>query len=64
MPVLRIVKQYNKYSKLSGIIEVDRISFNTKEEGREFVAAVSLKREIGFDIKEAEWAMFTEGGGA
>lgn len=57
MPVLRIVKQYNKYSKMGGIIEVDRIEFQCKEDGVRFLQSVVQNRHCGFDVLDAEWAL-------
>lgn len=57
MPVLRIQKKYNNRSPLNGMVVEDRITFDTKEGGARFLAAVTLNRDLDYEILGYEWAL-------
>lgn len=66
MPVLRIVKQYNKRSPLNGIVETDKLSFETKRNGLSWLKSITELNKLGkldWDLIDYEWALITEGGG-
>lgn len=64
MPIMRIVKEYNNRSPLSGIIEADTVSFKSRADGYAFVDRVQRQSKEGsldWDLIDYEWALITEG---
>ena len=57
MPVLRIVKKYNHRSPKNGIIDVESVSFNTKEEGLQFLASVPLIKHLEWEMIDYDWVV-------
>lgn len=56
MPVLSIVKQYNNRSPMNGIIITDKIPFKTKQEGLEFLKALTLIK-TDWNLIDYSWAL-------
>lgn len=59
MPVLRIWKKYKSSSSINGTIIEDRISFDSKEDGRAFIAAVQgpAQAVLDWELISYEWAL-------
>jgi len=60
MPLLRIVKEYNKRSPLRGVVQTDVLTFSTRDEGMAWVRAVNslnLKNKIDWVLIDYEWSL-------
>lgn len=60
MPVMRLVKQYNNLSAMNGIVQADKIRFDSREDGAKFVLACMGNKKIGFEILDYEWMLIGE----
>lgn len=64
MPLLRIVKKYNRLSSVNGLVEVDKVEFKCRADAERFLSGVKTQRGIPYDIIDAEWVTIDLGGGA
>jgi hypothetical protein len=56
MPVLSIVKKFNRRSPMNGIIITDKIPFKSKEDGYRFLKALTVVK-AEFDLIDYSWAL-------
>lgn len=56
MPLLRIVKEYRRNSKLAGIVESDTVEIS-REDAPQFIAAVNANPKQEYTIIDHEWAL-------
>jgi hypothetical protein len=54
---MRLVKEYNNLSQMQGIVQVDKIPFESKEDGAKFVLACMANKKVGFTIIDYEWVL-------
>lgn len=60
MPTLRVMFKYNNRSPLSNVVTVERIKFDSKEDGTKWLAAYRVlmdRKKVDKDIVEVEWAL-------
>ena len=56
MPVMSIVKKYNRRSPMNNIVITDKIPFKSKEDGYAWLKAMT-KIRTDFDILDYSWAL-------
>jgi len=56
MPLLRIVKEYRRNSKLAGIIEADTVELE-RDAAAQFISAVNANPKAEFTIIDHSWAL-------
>lgn len=58
MPILRITKKYNAYSNgLAGIVEIDKVRFENKEDAAGWLMTIAKNPHVGFIVEDAEWVL-------
>lgn len=57
MPLLRIVKEYRRNSKLAGIVETDTVNIPNREDAQRFVNAVNSNPRNTYTIIDHEWVL-------
>lgn len=58
MPLLRITKKYNAFSNgLAGIIEIDKVPFEKRDDAAAFILTVMKNPHVGYTIIDAEWVL-------
>lgn len=56
MPILSIVKKYNRRSPMNNIVITDKIPFKTKEDGYKWLQAMT-KVTTDYEILDYSWAL-------
>lgn len=67
MPVLRITKKYNNKSPLRGIVIIDKVTLQSKDDLRRFLAGIKKASQHGsldWDVVDWEWALVDTAKGA
>lgn len=59
--LVRITKQYNNSSEKNGIIEVDKLEFDSIDDAALWVTRVNANPQIGFDVIDYDAALINAG---
>lgn len=59
--LIRITKQYNNRSSKNGLIEVDKIEFDSIDDAAQFVSKVNANNNIDFEIIDYDAALISTG---
>jgi hypothetical protein len=54
---MRILKRYNNLSAKNGILEWDKVTFSSKEEGAAWLLRLPVIKSLAFEVIDFDWAL-------